>query len=331
MSLLNKTFVFFFLIIVIFGCDKTPKNIIPTAPISTKNAILVLNEGNFQMGNASLSLIDAATLEISDKVFQNANSRPLGDVCQSAKLIDGNLWIVLNNSGKIEICDTINFKSIATINGLKSPRYLTVRGNQVFVTDLYDQKISIIDKKTFALVSAVNVAGWTEQISVSGSSLFFINKTENKIGKLDENNNIEILNNIIGVPLDFYYANNMLHAITYFGDSLLDYNISNQTHEIFPDLLVQSPFKLVYDAVLNRYVVLNANVIYQIQNGIISELYKNNSANLYGIKIIKDKIFVADAKDFSKKSEVLIFDRSGVLLKKLPSGNITNDFLDLNP
>ena len=61
-----------------------------------------MNEGNFQLGNASVDVFDKTTGSISRSVFQSSNDRPLGDIAQSM-LIDADTgYIVINNSGKVE-------------------------------------------------------------------------------------------------------------------------------------------------------------------------------------------------------------------------------------
>ena len=74
---------------------------------SFANGTFVLHEGNFQGGNASLSFLNNFTGIMSNGVFTAVNSIPLGDVGQSMTIWDDKGYIVVNNSGKIEVVDLI--------------------------------------------------------------------------------------------------------------------------------------------------------------------------------------------------------------------------------
>src|SRR4051812_7555832 len=67
--------------------------------------IFVLNEGNFGTGNASLSQYDENSGALVEDVYKQVNSENLGDVLQSMTLADRNFYLVMNNSGKVVVCD----------------------------------------------------------------------------------------------------------------------------------------------------------------------------------------------------------------------------------
>ena len=81
-----------FLLIVVFcialiGCRQEEKN---TDPYT--NGSFVMNEGNFQSGNGSVSFISrTADVPIQNNIFENVNNFLLGDVVQS--------MLIHNNKG----------------------------------------------------------------------------------------------------------------------------------------------------------------------------------------------------------------------------------------
>ena len=107
--------------------------------IPGQQGFFVVNEGLFSAGNASLSFFDKSTGEIQNDIFFNANNRPLGDQAQSMTIIGDRGYIVIQNSNKIEVIDTDDFTSIATIDntdGLQSPRYLVeVSAAKAYISD----------------------------------------------------------------------------------------------------------------------------------------------------------------------------------------------------
>ena len=117
-------------------------------PIDVQAAeILVLNEGNFGFGNASISLYNRESGAVRNKLFQANNlGRPIGDVLQSTIRLGDKLFLVVNNSSKIEVVDVATFRSIGNIAPLNSPRYiLPIDSSTAYVSDLYEDKIYVID------------------------------------------------------------------------------------------------------------------------------------------------------------------------------------------
>ena len=53
------------------------------------SGLFILNEGNFQYGNATLSYYDPAARKVENEVFYRANAMRLGDVAQSMTVRGG--------------------------------------------------------------------------------------------------------------------------------------------------------------------------------------------------------------------------------------------------
>src|SRR5882762_6976006 len=76
--------------------------------------VYVINEGNFNQGNAGITLFDTGNANSSEDYFKQQNGVALGDVAQSMCKLNGDLYIVVNNSGKVVVCDS-NLKIKRTI------------------------------------------------------------------------------------------------------------------------------------------------------------------------------------------------------------------------
>lgn len=163
------------LILWFTACKKEqPEPEVPTPAVPGKG-VFVLNEGNFMWGNASLTYIRPDSNIVHEDVFSAVNNRPLGDVLQSAARIGDELWLIVNNSQKIERIRLGTHESVGTITGLHSPRYaLEVRPGVVYVTDLYANRIHILDASG-NITGHIPVSGWTEELLLLHNEVWVCN------------------------------------------------------------------------------------------------------------------------------------------------------------
>lgn len=168
------------------GCDKQEN---PTPELhEPSKGVFICNEGNFMDGSASLSYYNIETKTVKNQIFFTANNVPLGDVCQSMNIIDGKGFVVVNNSGKIQVIDTTSFKYIGTITDLNSPRYIEkVSNDKYYVTDLYSPIITIIDPITLKRKGEIKVGGTTEMMAKVGNYVYTTSWgfSKNKVYKID--------------------------------------------------------------------------------------------------------------------------------------------------
>lgn len=158
--------------------------------------LFIVNEGNFQYGNASLSFYSPASGTVLNEVFIRANGFKLGDVAQSMT-IHGDLgWIVVNNSHVIFAIDTDSFKERGRIENLPSPRYIHfVSDEKAYVSQIWDNRIFIINPKTYSVTGHITVphmtleSGSTEQMVQQGKFVY-VNcwSYQNRILKIDSEN-----------------------------------------------------------------------------------------------------------------------------------------------
>lgn len=159
----------------------------PNCEISSfENGVFVLNEGNFNGGNATLSFYNKSTEMLSNGVFTSVNTIPLGDVVQSMEIRDGKGYIVVNNSGKVEVVNLSDLSSAGTVTGLTSPRYVTfVSNTKAYVSDLFSGTVSIFDPQTLAVSGGVSISGQVEQMEYVGGNVMVAGSGANMVYKLN--------------------------------------------------------------------------------------------------------------------------------------------------
>lgn len=171
-------------LLVAAGCKKDdpdkPKGEVPA------KGLIVINEGNYTFGNASITLYNPDTKAVTEDVFTNTNGRPLGDVAQSMTVVGGLGYIVVNNSGKIEVVNMTDFSQVASISGLISPRYMLPLGDgRAYVTDLYAEAITIIDLNSNTITGTIALPGWTEQLALADGKVFVCNYDSSRVEVID--------------------------------------------------------------------------------------------------------------------------------------------------
>jgi len=164
-------------LITTFSCSKNPireSKVTPpvTPPDSLSNGVFVVNEGNFNWGNASVSFINFSNNSVDPDLFEPENKRPLGDVAQSMNISANQGYIVVNNSNAVEIVSLKDFSSIKSMTGFNSPRDIAfVNADKAYVTNLLGD-ITVVSLRTMEVKSVIKTANWTEQMVSFGNMMF---------------------------------------------------------------------------------------------------------------------------------------------------------------
>ena len=285
--------------------------------------IILLNEGNFNWGNASISIYNSTQKSIQNNVFKTANGISLGDVAQSAQLINGEWWIVVNNSGKIEVLDSSSFKVKKTISGFNSPRYLSLHQNKVYVTDLYSNQVSVVNPFTYSIDDRISLSGWTEHIASNGNDLYVINRDSNALYKLNVNqdNFFKVQSNY--TPISLSTSQNGLYYTQSKGDQLLRINL-NANDTIFYNDMVKVD-RVCWNKKGDMGYALVGKELFKLNDkGYFTSFLKLNQENIYALDCVNEFIIISDAQDFVKKSITYFYDLEGKLHDQQTTGVLTN-------
>jgi YVTN family beta-propeller protein len=323
--------------------DKPQEPVKSAVSINADSRVIIINEGNYGWGNASVSVFDpSSNAVVEDYYKQQNNNVALGDVCQSITKYNNQYYIVVNHSNKIIVTNNTDFQKTATINGFNSPRYLLpITYNKAYVSDLYANSIQIVDLNSNTITGSIPCSGWAEEMALIYNKAFVTNVNSNycyvintvtdaitdsiNIGKgassvlIDKNSKVWILS-----------GGNTTSSQ---GGKLV--RINPVTLQIELDLnfvSTESPNKLCINKTRDTLYYLNKGVcqfpISSIQlpaNPIINQ----GSKLYYGLGVNpKDySIYVSDAIDYVQKSKIEIYSTNGVFKSNFNAGIISSGFV----
>ncbi len=322
------------------------KDIPPVSEKSTtisqgNNGVYITNEGNFQFGNAMVSYYADGMTDAVEDLFQPANHRPLGDVCQSIYLFNRKVYIIVNNSGKIEVVNPSTFVSTATISGLKSPRYfLPVSNSKAYISDMYANAISVVDLNSNTVTGTIPCPGQTQELLLAYGKVFVTNEHSNKLYVINSSNDMISDSIIIG-----YGSNSIVEDknsklwILCAGKSG---NPKASLHRINPvdntieyswsfDKKTDSPWRLNINGGRDILYFLNKNCYGMAVTDTLlpsTELIASNGRNFYGLGINPNNgnIYISDAIDYVQRGKVYIYKPDGNVVTNFLAGIIPNSF-----
>jgi YVTN family beta-propeller protein len=318
------------------------------SPSDISHKVYISNEGKFLAGNGSISLIDAnGTCKFED-VYRYYNEQiGLGDVVQSMNLINGSYYVVVNNSQKIVVMNAANYKKLAEINGFTSPRYITaVSSSKAYVSDLFGNKLSIVNTLNNTVTGSLNLPGWTEEMFYSNGKLFVSNSGSNYLYVIDPvsntiNDSIAVGTNSNSIRAD---KNGKLWVLC--GGSSWGTLATGAITRINPvnnQVELSIPFASPYDSPSKLNTNAAMDTLYYISNGIqrmgIADIalpsttfISSGSMSFYGLGVdpADGTIYVGDAKDFNQKGDAVRYTRNGTLIDKIAVGIAPNGFYFYN-
>lgn len=333
------------ILLLLSSCSKFPDY--PNLNFFFGNGVFIVDEGNFRGGNGSLSFYSYDSSKIYNDLFYSTNDRPLGDVPNSMEIFGDKAYIVVNNSGKIEVIKKSNLLSVKTITGLISPRNIGfVSINKAYVTSMYSDSIIIINLTDNTVSGYINLRRSSESIAVAGDKTFVANWVGGHEIMVIDNRTDEVLDSIeVGVEPEsmVYDGNNMIWVLCNGGWARENFaeldGINISTNKIEKHLLFaskeESPSCLKIDGTGQTLYYLESGVrrMNKTDATLPSEPFIPESGHYFykfGINPFNNDIFVTDAVDYQQNGYLLYYSGAGALISSLSAGIIPGS-LCFNP
>lgn len=338
----NKILFLFSLIALFYSCKKdspTPTGEAPFAE-TRSGGLLIANEGRYSTSTASLSYLDTDGRVYND-IYQKVNGTPLGDVLNSMSILNDKLYLVVNNSGKIVVCNPRTIRQIKTITGLTSPRYIVkATDTKAYVSDYQSNRISIIDLANDTISGSIQLNGWTEEMIKINDKMYVTNYNSDKIYIIDTSTD-QVTDSLTAGRFGNFITTDVNGKIwllcvgDYFtmtpGELVRIDPVSGNREFSYTFSSSDGPIKLRRNAagtqiylINNGIVTLNANASsYPSQ-----PLIQSSGEYFYALFIDPSgKIITGDAVNFVQNGTVKIYSASGSVISSFKTGIAPTDFL----
>lgn len=302
-----------------------------------ENGILVVHEGTFFGGNASISFISNDLSVVQNGIFASVNEvSNWGDTAQGMAF-DGDLaYIVVNNSQKVEVVNRYTFESVATIGGSESsdfmnPRYMAIVDGKGYVTNWGDGSVAdddfvaVIDLESNTVETTIPVAEGPERILAHGNLVYVAHQggynQNNLLSVIDVTDNSVETITVGDVPnslqldaegnLWVLCGGNPYYADTETAGSLVLVDTeSNTVANTFAFGATEHPGYLSIEGTTLFYYL--AGSVYELATD-ASELPTTpiiTGLSFYDMTVNSGRLYGVDAKDYSSNGSLEVYDLS---------------------
>jgi len=310
-------------------------------PTIFNNGIFIINEGQFSNSNASLDYFLPHKDTVFQKVYQTINNEALGDIFQSVSFDDENLYLIINNSGKIIVVDRERLTKKGTIEGLPSPRQMVYSGsgNLWYVSNLFSEHLYVVNTATMQIVDMIYTQSSTDPLLRVNNQLYIgLPNTNILLTKKDGLNVFDTLQVNKGASSLVKDNNDNVWLLCY-GDfyesgSAAIFKINTQTQSVEKTIPIAEgfPSELVYSQKENALFYLN-NDLFKLEIDATSEParphIRASGRTIYGVTVDepRNELYLADAVNFTERGFIYRYSIQGAVVDTIPAGIVPNAVL----
>lgn len=337
------------------SCNNDDDNPIVEPRGDYENGVIVLNEGAYGAGNASVSFIKNE--EITNEIYASANSTSeqevfLGDTAQSLSFNDDLAYIVLNGSNKIEVVNRYTFESVTTItDDLANPRYVAFANGKAYVTnwgdgsDATDDFVTVVNLNNYS-TDKISVGQGPEKILEENGKLYVAHKggfsQENFLTVINsEDDTVDMTITVGDVPNSMVKSGDDLYVLcggnpsyAVAGETAATlYNIKfsdNTATSLYTFENGAHPSNMVGDSGMGYLTLGNSVYSVDLSNPTSFNSFETESTysyGIYGLAVNDGKIYIGDAaSDFASSGKVYVYNTDGTLDTEYTAGVGPNGF-----
>ena len=330
--------------VLFFGCRKDnpqPEPRPQPPPPPQEDRVFVLNEGAFGSGKGTVSLYNPATQGVTEDYYAQQNpGGALGDVVHAMIRHKDEYFVVVNNSGRIVVCD-VDFRKKGEIAGLASPRYiLPIGGDLAYVSDFKSGSVAVVNLVSRSIVQQVALPGFSEGMVLHNGLVYVTNPSRSYLYKVDpaQHKVIDSIDVGPGGSGVVYDENGKLWVLGG-GDYIT--GTPGRLSRINPQSwTVELSLPFAQDAYASELCLSpGRDTLYYLDNGI--RRMKVSDAQLpaapwiaagtrafYALEVNPEthQLFVSDVIDYTQKSSVHVFGSDGQERAMFKAGVIATDF-----
>ncbi|RZJ74719.1 MAG: hypothetical protein EOO45_07760 [Flavobacterium sp.] len=350
---LNRLFAMLALTGLFISCTSDDSSTPDVPKGSFDNGVLVLNEGGFNFGNASVSFLSNDFM-LENNIFSRVNSGAvLGDTGQDIGLNGELAYIVVNNSHKIEVVNRYSFVKVATITtGLDNPRYIAFYNNKAFVTNwgsgevATDDFVAVIDLSTNTVTSSIPVAEGPEKIIEENGKLYIAHSGGFGYGStvtvLNASNNSFITSIPVGdVPNSLDVEDDKLYVLSGGKPAFAGSETAGSLHVIN---LTNNNVTATHNFALGQHpshLTIEDDAVYYVEDKSVYKMsmsatvlpeqplfttQANGAYSIYSFAIEDSRIYLGNAGNYNSNGTMQVFSLTGQLLNTSTVGVIPTGF-----
>ncbi|WP_375712180.1 YncE family protein [Prevotella pallens] len=307
--------------------------------------LYVLNEGNMGSNKATLDFLDLDSGKYYRNIYPSRNPnqiKELGDVGNDVKIYGNSLWLVINQSNKVEVANARTAVSRGHVD-IPNCRYVAFQGRYAYVSS-YVGKISEksvlgavykVDTASLQIVDKCTVGYQPEELVVQDGKIYVANSGGyNGMSSLGYDRTVSIIDlntftvtKTIDVGVNLFHIRNDKYGKLWVS-SRGDYNqISSNLYVVDNDRVEDAlnmpvdGFDIIGDSLVT-YTTQNMKPVFKVVDIRTRKVVNSNFLKIpeqfpiktaYGIIIhpITGDIYVMDATNYVSSGKLYCFDKNG--------------------